>query len=224
MKLSYTGKPLSERHGKVFRNIPRSKGKRVVARTFSFPTRVLGNALFKRNLVKLNERGALLGEARRLVSLAKHSKFITTIKAPGVETIAPCVFRFFHKGVPVVIKWTGPALQHGGEYALLRHDFLAHQRAVRSGKIDAKSYVLRSPKVYGQIGGFLVLECINNAREQFIRLSDFSSARKDLARNLDFLCKKGTLSFSEITPQVMHVMTTGVEGGKWVFYLPYDYL
>lgn len=227
MKLSYTGQPLSKKHGMVF-GVP-AKGPRKLrfARGFSFPHNFDGNSLFVRNLVKPAQREGLLKEAKRLVPFFECSKMGASVSpnAPlPIERLLSDCFRFFYNGVPVVIKWTGPFHLHGGKPNLLRHDFLAHQRAVRAGQIDTSFYILRSPKVYGKVGDFLVMEYVSNAIKQEASLREsFTNARGQLERNLHFLEMENRLSFPLERPQSRHLMAAGVENGKWIFYLPYDY-
>jgi len=204
------------------------------------------NALVKRNIVKLDQRKAMMDALRKRLRAPNGWQSME-----GIPSKNP-FFRLFRFGdIKVVIKATYGDPSAGGDWKKVRRDFLTHQKAVRSGGIKTTKYILRSPKVYGLIGEqFLAMECIEDKRPkshlgEYIEdnrfqsqlvpsiiksnklsgpnyrevVKDFSIAINELKKNLSWLKKHGMPE----TPQTNHMMTTGKYNGKWVFYLPYDY-
>ena len=60
----------------------------------------------------------------------------------------------------LAIKDTQRQADHGFYYKRLRRDFLLHQRAVRAGSLKSGRYILKSIKVHGRIGKYLVMSRI----------------------------------------------------------------
>lgn len=93
---------------------------------------------------------------------------------------------------------------------------------MRNGEIKAENHVLRSPKVYGGIGNFLVMEFIGHYKPPEI----YEVIVAELRKNFIKLKNKGLISK---TPQDYHFMCVGntnprnPKKGKFVVFLPYDY-
>ena len=114
------------------------------------------SALLKRNIVKLDRRAAMMGALRK--RLKQPTGWFNMAELPNRR---PSMRLFRFDGMKVVVKDTGGVPLQGSHWKHARADFLAHQKAVRSGAIKATKYILRSPKAYGLIGGeFLAMEYI----------------------------------------------------------------
>jgi len=124
---------------------------------------------------------------------------------------------------------------HGGNYEKIRKLLLAHQAGVLEGKINPKSYVLRSIKVYGRIGEFLVMDYVQGKGYYYhyflpysgtsgtIDLKDVREAKNEIEQNF---CK--VVGVNQKHLQFFDMIVAGKtnpahpEKGKWIFYLPYD--
>ncbi|VVB74745.1 Uncharacterised protein [uncultured archaeon] len=206
--------------------------KPAVRRALHFRNNFAGNPLFKRHLVPTPNRGSLLQEAERIIKAHEHAETNRLPRLKEVEHVRASIYKFVFKGNPVAFKNTLASKTHGSDPASLRNDFLIHQRAVRLGKISADKYILRSPKVYGMVGQYLVMEyiegaTIDNAAAKFgldkFQRKNFLDSAYQLEGNFSKLLADGALSNIKRKPQWTDVMVAGHNNGKWVFYLPYDY-
>ena len=152
-----------------------------------------------------------------------------------LETIGtPKVRKFVFDGTPVAIKNTKGFAEEGRNYAKLRQNFLKHQFAVRNGRIKAQFYKLKSPRVYGVIGNYLVMEFV--AEKPIL---DFLPADEKKAEEIKASCIKAIRELEENIkqinkaapkPQVTDIMIAGNTNpkeplkGKWIFFMPYDYV
>lgn len=133
------------------------------------------------------------------------------------------VRKFSFNGLTVAVKRTEGKISQGADYRALRRAFLSHQQAVRGGKINPKYYILRSIKVHGHIGDYLIMRYIPPYKDRNIT-SD---------RSFNVACSEVGANFNKlrcIPPQTtMHVMPLrntkphSPSEGKWIIYLPYDY-
>ncbi len=172
----------------------------------------------KRHLVKLNERKELMSELKRKL---QDKKFFATLES--IDCRNPSYVRkYYFKGMRAAIKDTRNNPNEGFDYEKFRKAFLLHQKAVRNKKIKADKYILRSPKVYGRIGQYTIMEYIKKINLEtltFKEITELSKARKELEENLEILAK----GKSGEKLQEFHAMCQGKENGKWVISLPYDY-
>ena len=154
----------------------------------------------------------------------------------------------YFEGKKVYVKDTLNHPNQGSDFEKLRRDFLVHQEAARLGFIDTSKYILFSPRVYGRVGSFLVMEHIDEMPKKSFSLTletdgrkvqgfdrihnawlafamkqepnkSLNEAKRALRHNFGMLNDYGLASL----PDVNHVMAIGQHKGKWVFYLPYDY-
>jgi hypothetical protein len=141
---------------------------------------------------------------------------------------------FYYDGIPVVIKDTGRRDTHGFNYKEIRKALFIHQKAVREGKISPKRYRIITPKVYGQIGRYLVMEYMEHKEhpkpgvtENQAEITSFKEAYRELEDNFmeAIMVKK---AYEVDIPQLIHLMVLGntnpknPEKGIWLFSLPYD--
>ncbi|MBN2067228.1 MAG: hypothetical protein JW744_02055, partial [Candidatus Diapherotrites archaeon] len=160
-------------------------------------------AFFGKKLADPNFFGSLKGETR-----VRHSDF---------------------KGIPVVIKKTGGP-SHGFYFTEFRNFFAQHQDAVRKGLIKPKGYILRAPKVYGRVGDCLIMERVEAVLpRQFPGYGDPRIERVigEIESSMSFLKEKKLI---RTWPQVQDLIVAGStnpkspEKGRWVAFMPYDYL
>ncbi|MFH1391927.1 MAG: hypothetical protein ABIH20_06450 [Candidatus Diapherotrites archaeon] len=117
-----------------------------------------------------------------------------------------------------VIKNTYGAEEHGHDYHKLRRDILAHQKAVRSRKINPKNYKLGSIKVLGRIGNYLIMEHVENVK------LDWETHQKVTEELRDNFLRLTQEDHNLQIPQVADILVSGKrENGKFIVYLPYDY-
>ena len=148
------------------------------------------------------------------------------------------VKRFEFNGVSVAIKNTKGNIppgsnirqMHGYDFNSFRKTLLAHQEAVRNKGITASRYKLKSIKVYGRIGNFLVMEFVESPSRGKVRRELNAAVRKSLdaaTAQLESNLGKLTRDYTNI-PQETHLMVVGnsnpkyPDKGQWVFFLPYD--
>lgn len=130
-------------------------------------------------------------------------------------------------GRKVVFKNTKGKDRHGHDYEKLRRTFLQHQLALRQGIIKAEKYSARTPKAYGRIGKYLVMQYVEGkSLTKFAILSayeEIDAAYQEMKANFAKLKEKGLI---EQEPQLFHVIIgnrSGLKRGKVVFYFVYDY-
>ncbi|MFH1256327.1 MAG: hypothetical protein V1494_03455 [Candidatus Diapherotrites archaeon] len=131
--------------------------------------------------------------------------------------------KYYFEGIPVAIKDTGFLDVHGHDYNSLKQAFLEYHRAIKAGEIGAKFHSLRSPKVYARVKNFLIMEYVEQTPVQPSEEGSHSQATLEASKNFDHLIKIGRIK-GMLVPQVSHIMPQKKEGGKWVFYHPYDSL
>jgi len=206
--------------------MPNTIVKPIMQRALHFRNNFAENPLFKRHLVPMPNRGALLLEAEKVIKAQEYVDAKRLPRLKEVEHVRASIFKFTFQGKPVAFKNTLASKKHGFDPASLRNDFLTHQRAVRSGQIIADKYVLRSPKVYGMVGQYLVMECIEGATidnastrfalDKFQRRNFFDSVHQ-LEQNFSKLLADEALADKKRMPQWTDVMVAGHNNGKWVF-------
>ncbi len=187
-------------------------------------------SVYKRQLVPPSQRPELLHYLRQNLFKPDFFKALPTLYGSRIKRLD---FHFFvgeqEHVVPVAIKNTSaiglyPESQ-GKNFEEIRESFLAHQRAVRSGRINPKTYILRSPKVYGRIGDFLVMEFVAETNLPWELRKDVPI---ELVRNFLRLKDKNLIGKRPV-PQTWNLITVASTNpgnpkeGKWVVFLPYDY-
>lgn len=141
---------------------------------------------------------------------------------------------FYFGEIPVVIKDTQRRDMHGFNYKEIRRSLLVHQKAALKGKISPERYRLITPKVYGRIGRYLVMEYMEHREtpkagktENQAEITSFSRAYKELEENFTKAIRISK-TFGVDIPQVFHLMVLGntnpknPDKGVWLFSLPYD--
>ncbi len=142
----------------------------------------------------------------------------------ALPTIRFKVRKFMWNGKPVVIKDTLGFIDQGYQYDNTRKAILLHQRAVRSGKISARHYRIKTPKVYGRIGNYLVMEFMQG-KNYDDNSGNLGMAYQELKENFKKLCIENLLT----EPQLHDLIVLGnsnpgnPERGVWYFSLPYDF-
>tara|TARA_Y100000310_G_C20549152_1_gene747159 strand:+ start:306 stop:947 length:642 start_codon:yes stop_codon:yes gene_type:complete len=156
--------------------------------------------------------------------------------------------RYFEfAGRRYVIKDTQGLQHHGDDKQFIRRIILAHQRAVKSGKITANYYTIRTPKVHGRIRrgekqSYLIMENVGGQRRGMANeiypgnravFKQSAEAFKEMRTNFEILRKQKLLPTSPHTdyqvPQINEMIFTHhtnpeqPEKGKWVVSLPYDF-
>ncbi|HLC79946.1 MAG TPA: hypothetical protein VJG83_06030 [archaeon] len=139
--------------------------------------------------------------------------------------------KFEYNGKTAVIKQTYGDSSHGIEFGKIRQTLLKHQMAVRTKKIVPKTYKLRSIKVFGRVGNYLVMDFVKgqNLGDWFDRHKNpevarhLSEATYEMERNFN---SQGALPIPQLTDLIVAGNTNPQEPtkGKWIFYLPYDYI
>jgi hypothetical protein len=140
------------------------------------------------------------------------------------------IFQF--EGRQFVVKDTrGDALQ-GHEYGKMRAQLLAFQEAVRDKRIRPKRFVIRSMPVFGRHGNYLVLRYVPRADPAYGEgnydskaIATCEKAREEMDSLLPgFFVSRGPV------PQYWDGVVAGntrpqnTAKGKWIFYVPYDYI
>ncbi|MFA4855566.1 MAG: hypothetical protein WC634_03215 [archaeon] len=134
---------------------------------------------------------------------------------------------FDFNGYKVVIKLV-PNERQGLDFKRLRGDFLAHQRAVRRGLIKPQHYTLRSPRVYGVVGHFLVMEYVTPLLDQWRLGPKINIVKDELKTNFLVLQKRNLVG--HYAPQSSDLIPAGSTNpsnpkeSKLVVFLPYDYV
>ncbi|MBN2067245.1 MAG: hypothetical protein JW744_02145, partial [Candidatus Diapherotrites archaeon] len=133
-------------------------------------------------------------------------------------------------GFELAIKNTFGFKEHGSDFKKFRSVFLAHQMAVKEGRLNPQHYILKSIKVYGKIGNFLVMQRVKEkpvAEMGYAEKTSFETARSEVKKNFEELfaeheikrppqTRKHVLAVENTKPQQP-------EKGKWVVCLPYDF-
>ena len=144
---------------------------------------------------------------------------------PKTDPIFSSLKNFSFEGVDVVIKDTRGFDCEGKNFNELRNSFLAHQKAVRSGELRPKNYFLKSIKVYGRIGDYLIMQRIKTIRDYEMYESDkwtLEKIRTELRHTFYGLLGKGLI---KVVPQADHIMFPRSRkkiNGRLVVYMPYD--
>ena len=196
--------------------------------------RISTSPIFKRQLLKPPFRKALLKE---LDARLNDKTFFSKLNPLGTKYGRVKEYEFM--GVQVAVKNTDGTNSHGGNYKEIRKDIMQHQIAVRKGQINAPLYILRTPRVYGVVDNYLIMEKVKDMRNgrhhndwrqepTYPKIVDL--AYTQLAENLRYLKKTKKSLTTEIHAQVSldqegsspHFIPTGIENGKVIFYAPYD--
>jgi hypothetical protein len=184
------------------------------------------NPLFKRNIVPLKGRKALMDFLREQLKDPSFLKSLTQVTA--TRGIFALEFEHNGKKYPVIVKDTSAVFEkgsggievHGRYYKKFRQIIEAHQREAKAGRIDTHDYILRTPKAYGLIGNrFLIMEGI----EEGINEGSFSGllgVKERISNNFELLREKGLI---EEAPQVSDFIEVGQEKGRVVLYSVYDF-
>jgi len=174
---------------------------------------------YKRELVPVKERAALLNLLQEKLADPNFFENLPFLCLNRVK-----VFDF--NGTRVVIK-LAPNEWQGLDFKRLRGDFLAHQRAVRRGLIKPQHYTLRSPRVYGVVGHFLVMEYVTPL-DQWRLGPKINIVKDELKTNFLVLQKRNLVG--HYAPQSSDLIPAGEtnpsnpEESKLVVFLPYDYV
>ncbi|MCD6479000.1 MAG: hypothetical protein J7L44_03890 [Candidatus Diapherotrites archaeon] len=141
---------------------------------------------------------------------------------------------FYYEGIPVAIKDTGRLERHGFDYEKIRKALLVHQKAVLEGKIKPNHYRIVTPKVYGQIGRYLIMEYIEHKEhpkpgvtKNQAEITSYREAYRELEDNF-MKAIKISKAYDVDVPQLIHLMVLGntnpknPKKGTWLFSLPYD--
>jgi hypothetical protein len=186
--------------------------KRAALNIFSAPP-------FRRNIPLPKVREKLLRTLKKEL-LADKFKSMPCI---GIDTE---VRIFEHNGTKVVVKDTGGDKFSGYARNIHKHpahNFLkAHHAHYREKKLRTSvEYMLRTPKLFGRIGNFLVMEYIprwspKSAEEQEL-LSRASRQMDDVAQNV--AAERWVHKL-----QTQHFIPAGIHNGKVIFYAVYDYV
>lgn len=146
------------------------------------------------------------------------------------------------EGTPVLLKRVGSGEDHGRNYKKIRAAVLAVQKSVHKsrGTKNKRRYRIVTPRVYGRIGTFLVMEYMEsgtlfdrgNLRQ--MKINPTNKAIKSqirvfnqMAADFHNLEKQGKIPR---VPQLRDVMVLGNTNpkkpwsGEWVFSLPYDFV
>src|SRR3989338_5622001 len=107
----------------------------------------------KHSLHGLKMKKRLLSELESKLKSPDFFKQLENINSGNIR-----VRKYMYGKIPVVIKDTWGQREHGHHYKILRHIFYDHQILARSKKINAEKYRLISPRVFGRIGDYLVME------------------------------------------------------------------
>jgi hypothetical protein len=187
-------------------------------------TSTTGPPVYERQLVPPSQRPELLRYLRQNLFKPHFFENLSDIYAGRIKRLD---FHFWidkkEHVVSVAIKNTNmpdlyPELQ-GKEFEEFRDRFEVHQRAVHSGKIRPKRYILRTPKVYGLIEDFLVMEFV---AQTHLPENYWKEIWSELEKNLSRLKIKKQ-------PQPWHAMPVAntnprnPENGKWIIFGAYYY-
>ncbi len=181
--------------------------------------RIRGNPLFKRHLIPQKNRKTML----KILQKKLNEKFFDSL--PKLQDYNPQIRVCKYNGKRVIIKDTKGNQDEGFNFQELRNSFLEHQKSARQKAINTDSYILRSPKIYGRIGNYLVMELIEDKYEEIY------SSRPELRNKMVMAFNQLRRNFRKLKsdklikriPQ-LYPMITGIENSRWVFYLSYDYL
>lgn len=190
----------------------------------------------KRNVIHKNKWRELKKELSKKL---RNPKFFENLeKTFSVKSFtSEKVKRYSFKGKPVAIKDTQGFKKEGFNYKKFRKAILVHQKAIRGKvkgvEINAKNYKLVTPKVFGRIGNYLIMEYMNEMKTKRIFsesksvVESFLNAQKQMKKNFDSL--EELLPEYE-APQIAQYMVLGntnpkkPEKGRWIFSLPYDFV
>ena len=163
--------------------------------------------------------------------LGERDWFLSLKTLPGTASVR----KFDFNGMHFAIKQTYGDTAHGANYLQFRRDALAYQFAAKKGRIQNKHHVLRSIKVHGRIGNYLVMsrvQSINRKNLAFPVQRSIEVALDELDRNFRDLTSDGIKlgnSTVHYFPQFHDIMLIGNTNpkkplkGKWIFCFPYDY-
>ncbi|MFA6268338.1 MAG: hypothetical protein WCW13_04385 [archaeon] len=180
---------------------------------------------FKRQYVPQPMREALVAEITKRFN-AEGARFFSAL--PQINPDSIYVKRFLFKGHPAVIKDTYGDVNHGQYPTELRHMLAIHQIEAKNERINTRSYLLRTPKVYGQVGNYIIMEEIQDYKKSpHCSASEkdlIADAQYDFDKNMRFLSEQ--LKFDRTLPekyqQGRHAITAGIVNGRVILYAPYD--
>jgi hypothetical protein len=144
-----------------------------------------------------------------------------------ISNSAMVVKRLDFEGLSLAIKDTNGDAGHGYAFEKSRQSFLAHQQAIRFGELQSVNYKLHSARVLGKIGPYLIMtfmkgEPLYELRQKLAGPTNESleSALSELENNFNKLQEFNKIG---MIPDITH-LTAKLEKGKWIFYLPYDFM
>ena len=185
---------------------------------------VFDHPAFKRNLPPYSMRAPLMAELRRKLTPKTFALLLTVEKRVPWATDN---VKIFHKNKNVVaIKDTRWLAEQGftrnPKTSLARKFLLAHHRYYRKNKLREKAkYILRSPKIFGRIGNFLVMEYIKEWKPKTkAEAAALFKAKMELANTAEKVA--GIFGIQRL--QVEDFIPAGIYNGKFVFYAVYDYI
>jgi hypothetical protein len=143
---------------------------------------------------------------------------------------------FYFRGTWVAIKKTEAEPEHGSRPGRVMKSILAHHKALRAGQLKAEKYRIVTPKVYRQIGQFIVMEFMEGKSQLKVyeglnqaEIQSINDAFYEMLRNFELLMGRGVINRSEI-PQLFDSIVLGNTNpkdrtkGKWIFAPPMDFV
>jgi hypothetical protein len=183
---------------------------------------------FRRTIVRTEpEQKQLLHELQATV---RDTKKFEALPSPGGSGY---VRLYTFRGKRVVIKDTRGRATEGFNYGEIRKSIKKHHTHVLDGKIAAERYRIKTPRVYGTIGNFVVMEYMPSVSYKYARdhfshpyKGSMERAVREVQKNFDRLVATHAIPKA---PQISDIMVLGnsnpeqPDQGKWYFSLPYDY-
>jgi len=186
--------------------------KRAALNIFSAPP-------FRRNIPQPKQRAEILRELKKKLLAGKFG----TLPEIGLHQE---VRLFSHNGTTVVVKNTRGDDFSGYTKRICNapaHKFLkAHHAYYRSNKLGKKmAYILRTPRLLGRIGNYIIMEHITRwhpqTREEGELLALASDQVEDVSQNVAASTMRHKL-------QTEHFIPAGIHNEKIVMYAVYDYV
>ncbi len=138
---------------------------------------------------------------------------------------------FEFDGRSIAVKDTKGLLSQGFDFRLVRSALLTHQRAVRTKALVPEYYSLRSIPLYGRVGHLLFMPLIEG--RTFGQVMRFGSdaekervqmVRADVVSSMNQLHFQGAFEYRPQTTDLIVSTKNGKKDGKWIVYLPYDFV
>lgn len=179
---------------------------------------------------RLLARDELVSELRpRLSKPSFFESLLPLGNTPGKRTRV-----FVFRGKKYVLKQTLGSIKDGFNPREIEGVFRSHQRAVQEGQIKAEKYMVKLPRWVKVIGNFLLMEFVEGRSIKEMQLAGFAERESfrdayfEMARDFEKLADLGVIERDRL-PQFHHLVVAentspgNPAGGKWVFFLPYDF-